>query len=79
MALGTADHDAVGTALHNMDVHVGISLLAGGLGTVALGVGHSAVHGEVIVLNVGQELLEVLVIVGAVLLVDLIGGGERRS
>ena len=76
VALCAADHDAVGTALHNMDVHIGISLLAGGLGTVALGVGHSTVHGEVIVLNVGQELLEVLVIVGAVLLVDLIGGGE---
>ena len=76
VALGTADHDAVGTALHHMNVHVGISLLAGRFGTVTLGVGHSAVHGEVIVLNVGQELLEVLVIVGAVLLVDLIGGGE---
>ena len=40
VALGAADHDAVGAALHHVDIHIGISLLAGGLGTVALGVGH---------------------------------------
>ena len=77
VALGAADHDAVLTALDDMDIHVGIGLLAGSLGAVALGVGHGAVHGQVVVLNEGQELLEVLVIVGAVLLVDLIGGGEH--
>ena len=78
VALGTADHDAVGTTLHNVDVHVGIGLVMGSLGAVALGVGHGAVHGEVVVLHHGQELLEVLVIVGAVLLVHLKGGGEHR-
>ena len=66
-----------GAALHHMDVHVRVRLLAGGLGPVALGVGHGAVHRQVVVLDEGQELLEVLVIVGAVLLVDLIGGGEH--
>ena len=77
VALGAADHDAVLAALDDMDIHVGVGLLAGSLGAVALGVGHGAVHGQVVVLNEGQELLEVLVIVGAVLLVDLIGGGEH--
>ena len=77
VALGAADHDAIGAALHDMDVHVGVRLLAGRLGAVALGVGHGAVHGQVVVLDVGQELLEVLVVVGAVLLVDLEGGGEH--
>ena len=77
VALGTADHDAVRAALHHVDVHVRVSLLAGGLGPVALGIGHGAVHGQVVVLDEGQELLEVLVVVGAVLLVDLIGGGEH--
>ena len=76
VALGAADHNAVGAALHHMNEHIGVGLIVGGLGAVTLGVGHGAVHGEVIVLHVGQELLEVLVIVGAVLLVDLIGGGE---
>ena len=61
-----------------MHVHVGIGLIVGGLGAVALGVGHGAVHGEVVVLHHGQELLEVLMIVGAVLLVHLKGGGEHR-
>ena len=78
MALGAADHDAVSAALHHMHVHVGIGLIVGGLGAVALGVGHGAVHGEVVVLHHGQELLEVLMIVGAVLLVHLKGGGEHR-
>ena len=78
VALGTADHDAVGTALHNVDVHIGIGLVVGSLGAVTLGVGHGAVHGEVVVLHHGQELLEVLMIVGAVLLVHLEGGGEHR-
>ena len=77
MALGTADHNAVGAPLHDMHVHVGISLLAGSLGPVTLGVGHGAVHGQVVVLDHGQELLEVLMIVGAVLLVNLVGAGEH--
>ena len=77
VALGAAHHNAVRAPLHHMHVHVGISLLAGGLGPVALGVRHGAVHGQVVVLHIGQELLEVLVIVGAVLLVDLVSGGEH--
>ena len=77
VALGAADHDAVSAALHHMHVHVRVRLLAGGLGPVALGVGHGAVHRQVVVLDEGQELLEVFVIAGAVLLVDLIGGGEH--
>ena len=77
VALGAADHDAVGAALHDMDIHVGISLLAGRLGAVTLGVGHGTVHSQVVILDIGQELLEVLVIVGAVLLVDLVGAGEH--
>ena len=58
-----------------MDVHVRVRLLAGSLGAVALGVRHGPVHGEVVVLDKGEKLLEVLVVVGAVLLVDLIGAG----
>ena len=77
MALGTADHDAVSAALHNVDEHVGIGLVMGSLGAVALGVGHGAVHGQVVVLDHGQELLEVLMIAGAVLLVHFEGGGEH--
>ena len=77
VALGAADHDAVGAALHHVDVHIGIGLLMGSLAAVALGVGHSAVHRQVVVLDVDQELLEILVVVGSVLLVDLVGGGEH--
>ena len=77
VALGAADHNAVGAALHHMNEHIGVGLIVGGLGAVTLGVGHGAVHGEVIVLHVGQELLEVFVIVGAVLLIHLERGGEH--
>ena len=75
--LGAADHDAVGTALHHPQEQVGVILRVRGLAAVALGVGHGAVHGQVVVLHHGQELLEILMVVGAVLLVDLIGGGEH--
>ena len=47
----------------------------GSLAAVALGVGHGAVHRQVVVLHVDEELLEILVVVGAVLLIDLVGGG----
>ena len=76
VALGAADHDAVGAALHHVDVHVRVRLSAGGLGAVALGVRHGPVHGQVVVLDHGDEVLEILVVVGAVFLVDFIGRGE---
>ncbi|MPM38425.1 hypothetical protein SDC9_85054 [bioreactor metagenome] len=72
--LGAADHDAVVPALHHVEVHIRVSLQVGSLGPVALGVGHGAVHGQVVVLHHGEELLEVLVIVGAVGLVNFKGG-----
>ena len=76
VGLGAPDHDAVGAALHHVEEQVGVVLGVGGLGAVALHVGHGAVHGQVLVLDVGHELLEVLVVAGAVLLVGLIGGGK---
>ena len=75
VAFRAADHDTVVPALHHMDVHIRVGLLVGCLGAVALGVGHGAVHRQVVVLDVDEEVLEVLVVVGAVLLVDLVGGG----
>ena len=77
VAFRTADHNAAGAALHHMDVHIRVGLVMGGLGAVALGVGHGTVHRQVVVLNIHQELLEVLMVMGAVLLVDLIGGREN--
>ena len=77
-ALGAADHDAVGTALHHMQVHVGVGLLAwGALERSPLGSVMAPSTVRSLSWTVGQELLEVLVVVGAVLLVDLIGGGEH--
>ena len=40
VALGAAYDDAVGTALYDVDVHVRVDLLVGGLGAVALRVRH---------------------------------------
>ena len=75
MGLGPADHDAVGPLLDHVQEHVGVFLFVGGQAAVALGVGHGAVDGPVLSLGLDDELLEVLVVLGAVLLVDLIGGG----
>ena len=73
--LGAAHHHAVLPALHHPQEQVGVSLGVGGLGAVPLGVGHGPVHRQVVLLTVQHKLFEVLVVVGAVLLVDLIGGG----
>ena len=75
VAFRAADHNAVVAAFHHVDVHIRVGLLMGCLGAVALGVGHGAVHGQIVVLHVDEEFLEVLVIACAALLVDLIGGG----
>ena len=75
VSLGASDDDAVFSDFLDVYEHVRIALLAGALGAVALGVGHRAVDGEVVVLDHDQELLEAFVIVGAIFFVDL----ERRG
>ncbi|MPM24389.1 hypothetical protein SDC9_70871 [bioreactor metagenome] len=78
VALGPADHNAVRAALHHMHIHIRVSLLMRRFGAVTLRIGHRAVHRQVVILHHFQELLEVLVIVRAVCLIDLIGRGEHR-
>ena len=74
--LGPADNDAVRAPFHHMDEHIRIRLFVGCFGAVALGVGHGSVHGQVVVLHIDQEFLEVFVVMGPVFLVHFIGGGE---
>ena len=74
-ALAPPHHDAVGPALHHPQEQVGVLLLVGGLGAVALDVGHGAVHGQVPFLDIGHEFFEVFKVMGAVFFVDLKGGG----
>lgn len=74
VGLTAADHDAVRTALLDVHVQVGVHLLGGTLGAVTLHVGLAAVGHDIVIVIPGQVLLEPLVIFGAVLLVDLIGG-----
>jgi hypothetical protein len=64
--LGAADHDAVLPALGDMDVGVGILLLARPLGAVALGVRHGDPEREILVLDPLQIRQEPLMIIGAV-------------
>ena len=47
----------------------------GSLGAVPFGVGHGAVHGQVVILYVDQKFLEVFMVMGAVFFIDFIGGG----
>ena len=60
-----------------MQEQIRISLLGRSQRAVALDVGHSAVNSKVLVLYAGEELEEVLVVLGAACLVDLVGGGEN--
>ena len=75
--LRAADHDAVGTALHHAQEQIRILLGMRRLAAVALRVGHGSVDGQVVLLTVHHELLEILMIVGAVLFIYLVGGGEH--
>ncbi len=75
MCLGAGYINAVRRALNNVNEQVRISLLGRSQAAVALDVGHCAVNCKVFVLYTGQELDEILVILGAACLVDLIGGG----
>ena len=76
VALRAADDDAIVAAFHDMHEHVGVGLRVGSLGAVALGVGHRAVHCQVVVLHIDEEPLEVLVVVRAALLVNFVGAGK---
>ncbi len=64
--LGAADHDAVVAALGDMDVDVGICLLARPLRAVALGVRHGDSERKVRVLDALEIRQEPLMIIGAV-------------
>ena len=77
VGLGPPHHDAVRPPLHHTEEQVRVALLVGGLGPVPLGIGHGAVHRQVVLLTVDHEFLEVLVVAGAALLVGLVGGGEH--
>ena len=77
MCLGAGDVNAVCGALDNMQEQVGIRLLGGSKRTVALDVSHCAVNCKVLFLYAGQELDEILMVLGAAGLVDLISRGEN--
>ena len=71
VSLSAGNVYAVSGALYNVQEQIRISLLGRSEGTVALNVGHSAVNCEVLILHAGQELEEVLVVLGAASLVGL--------
>ena len=78
VCLRAGDVNAVGGALHDMQEQVGVGLLGGGLGTVALDVGHRAVDRKVLFLHAGEELDEILMVLGAAGFVSLICSREHR-
>ena len=75
MRLRAGNVNAVSGALDNVQEQVGIRLLGRRQTAVALDVGHGAVNTPVIVLYIGPELDEILVVLGAASLVGLKGGG----
>lgn len=73
--LGAADDNAVRTAFHDMDEDVRVFLFMRRLGAVPFRIRHGAVYGQVIILDVDEELLEVFMVMGAIFFVDFIGRG----
>ena len=78
MRLCTGDVNAVRGALNNVQEQVRVGLLGRRKAAVALNVGHRAVNAPVVVLYIGPELDEILVVLGTASLVGLKGGGVNR-
>ena len=72
VSLSTTYNNAVRTTLYNMQEHVGVSLLVRRKTSVTLGVCHSTVNNDVLLLNHLPEVYEVLMILCAVSFVDFI-------
>ena len=75
VCLRAGNVNAVRGALDNVQEQIRIRLLGRRQTAVALNVGHRAVNTPVIVLYIGPELDEILVVLGAASLVGLKGGG----
>ena len=75
VGFGATYHDTVGTNFHDMHEQIGVFLLRGRKAAVALGVGHRAIDGEVVLLNVLHVFGEAFVVVGSESLIHFIGGG----
>jgi hypothetical protein len=71
--LGTADHHAVRSPLHDAQEHVRVGLLVRRASTVALGIGHCAAHHEVLALHVLHEVDEARVVGRAELPIHVVG------
>ena len=78
MCLCTGDIYAIRGALDDMEEQVGIGLLGGSQAAVALDVSHCAVDSQIFVLYAGQELHEILMVMGTAGLIDFISRGINR-
>ena len=73
MGFCAADNNTVGTAFHNVKVHIRIILGMRRFGTVAFRIGHSAVGNKVVGLAVFNEFQEIFMVMGAMGLIAFIG------
>ena len=78
VCLRAGNVNAVRGALDNVQEQIRIRLLGRRQTAVALNVGHSAVNAPIVVLHIGPELDEILVVLGAARLVGFKGGGVNR-
>ena len=75
VGLGAADNDTVVAALDDVEVHVRVRLLARCQAAVSLDVRHGAVGDDVVLLQELHVRAEAGVVVSALGLVDVVGGG----
>ena len=76
--LGAADDDAVGVALDDVQVHVGVVLVGGALAAVALDVRDRGRRHELLALEAAHVVEDALVVGGAVRAVDVDGRDHQR-
>ena len=80
MGFGPTDHNPVVTSLHHVEIHVFVDLLMGGEGAVTFHIGDAGICSQIILLNVLEKFHEVVVILSAVFLIDVIGyNGQGRQ
>ncbi len=68
---------AVTFSFHHPQIQIRISLLFGSLATVAFGIGHGAIHYQILELNFAPVIPEALVVMGSAVLINIIGCAEH--
>lgn len=76
--LGPPDDDAVGSLFHHPEIEIGIGLLVGCEAPVAPDVHHGSRDGQIILLDIPDEVPNTAMVAAPKFLIDVVGAGVKR-